>query len=50
MTFFISMLLAALSIVGQFVSMVSNYIPLSMFWVAIVAYVILWLGNLVRGF
>lgn len=49
-TFFISMLLAALAIVGQFVSMVSNYVPLSMFWVAIVAYIVLWLGNLLRGF
>jgi len=50
MTFLISMLLAALAIVGQFVSMVSNYVPLSMFWVAIVAYIVLWLGNLLRGF
>lgn len=50
MTFFISSFLAALSIVGQFVSMVSNYIPISMFWVAIVAFILLWLGNLVRGF
>jgi hypothetical protein len=49
-TFFISMLLAALAVVGQFVSMVSNYVPLSMFWVAIVAYIVLWLGNLLRGF
>jgi hypothetical protein len=48
-TFFISMLLAALAVVGQFVSMVSNYVPLSMFWVAIVAYIVLWLGNLLRG-
>jgi hypothetical protein len=44
------MLLAALAVVGQFVSMVSNYVPLSMFWVAIVAYIVLWLGNLLRGF
>jgi hypothetical protein len=50
MTFLISMLLAALAVVGQFVSMVSNYVPLSMFWVAIVAYIVLWLGNLLRGF
>jgi hypothetical protein len=49
-TFVISMLLAALAVVGQFVSMVSNYVPLSMFWVAIVAYIVLWLGNLLRGF
>lgn len=50
MTFFISVILAALSIVGQFVSMISNYIPISMYWVAIVAYILLLLGNLVRGF
>jgi hypothetical protein len=50
MTFLISAILAAVAIVGQFVSMVSNYIPISMFWVAIVAYMLLLLGNLVRGF
>jgi hypothetical protein len=50
LTFFISMLLAVLAIVGQFVSMVSNYIPISMFWLAIVAYIVLFLGNVVRGF
>lgn len=49
-TFTISMLLAVLAIVGQFVQMVSNYIPISMFWVAIVAYIVLFLGNIVRGF
>lgn len=50
LTFTISMLLAVLAIVGQFVHMVSNYIPISMFWVAIVAYIVLFLGNAVRGF
>lgn len=50
MTFFISILLAALSIIGQFVSMISNYIPISMFWVAIIAYIVLFMGNVVRGF
>ncbi len=50
MTLFISMLLAAVSVVGQFASMVTNYIPISMFWVAIVAYIVLLLGVLVRGF
>lgn len=50
MTFLISAILAAISIIGQFVSMVSNYIPISMFWVAILAYILLLLGNLVRGF
>lgn len=50
MTFLISAILAAVAIVGQFVSMISNYIPISMFWVAIVAYMLLLLGVLVRGF
>jgi len=50
MTFLISAILAAIALIGQFASMVSNYIPISMFWVAIVAYVLLLLGNLVRGF
>jgi hypothetical protein len=50
MTFLISMVLAVLAIVGQFVSLVSNYIPISMFWLAIVAYIVLFLGNVVRGF
>ena len=50
LTFFISMILAALAIVGQFVSMIQVNMPISMFWIAIVAYIVLWLGNLVRGF
>jgi hypothetical protein len=50
MTFLISVLLASLAIVGQFVHMVSNYVPISMFWVAIIAYIVLFFGNAVRGF
>lgn len=50
MTFFISMLMAVIAIVGQFISMISNYIPISMFWLAIVAYIVLFLGNVIRGF
>ena len=50
LTFTISILLAVLAIVGQFAHMVSNYIPISMFWVAIIAYIVLFLGNVVRGF
>ncbi len=50
LTLLISTLLAVLSIIGQFVSIVSNYVPISMFWVAIVAYIVLWLGNVLRGF
>jgi hypothetical protein len=50
MTFFISMLMAVIAIVGQFISMISNYIPISMFWLAIIAYIVLFLGNVIRGF
>ena len=49
-TFMISVLLAVLAIVGQFVHMVSSSIPISMFWVAIAAYIVLFLGNVLRGF
>jgi hypothetical protein len=50
MTFLISMLMAVIAIVGQFISMISNYIPISMFWLAIIAYIVLFLGNVIRGF
>jgi hypothetical protein len=50
LTFFISMLLAVLAIAGQFVAPIAANIPISMFWVAIVAYIVLFLGNVVRGF
>lgn len=50
MTLLVSAILAALAIVGQFVHMISNYIPISMFWVAIVAYFVLLAGVMVRGF
>lgn len=49
-TLFISIVMAVLAIVGQFASMISNYIPISMFWLAIVAYIVLFLGVVVRGF
>ena len=50
LTFFISMMLAVLAIVGRFVSLIQVNMPISMFWIAIVAYIVLWLGNLMRGF
>lgn len=49
-TFTISVLLAALAIVGQLVHMVSTAVPVSMVWVAIAAYIVLFLGNVLRGF
>ncbi|NJM33884.1 MAG: hypothetical protein HC850_03305 [Rhodomicrobium sp.] len=50
LTFFISVLFALLAIVGQFIHAIATNIPISMFWVAIVAYIVLFLGNVVRGF
>ena len=49
-TLLISLLFAVLSIVGQYLQMVSNTSPISMFWLAIIAYIVLLLGNVVRGF
>jgi hypothetical protein len=45
--FFISVILAALAIIGKFVAI--PYISEHGFWVAIIAYVILAIGNLFRG-
>jgi hypothetical protein len=49
-TFLISFLLAVLAVVGHFVHAVGNAIPGGVFWVATAAYVVLFLGNVVRGF
>ena len=45
--FVISLILAALAIIGKFVAI--PFISEHAFWVAIVAYVILAVGNLFRG-
>lgn len=46
--FWISTVLAVLGLVGQFVSIpfVSTYA----FWLVVVGYVLLWLGNTMKGF
>lgn len=49
LTFSIAIILAATAIAGQVFSQVSNYIPISMFWLAVIAFLVLMLGNLIRG-
>lgn len=46
--FVVSIILAALAIIGQFVAI--PFITENGFWVAVVAYVILAIGNIFRGF
>jgi hypothetical protein len=48
-TLLISVILAAVAVAGQYIHQISNYVPISMFWLAIIAYIILLLGNLIRG-
>lgn len=48
--FFISLLLAVLSVISQlgYVA-IPGFIPHQSFWLAVSAYIILMIGNLVRG-
>lgn len=48
-TFFLSLLIALLAVAAQFVSPIATYVPVPSFWLAIVAYLALMFGNLVRG-
>ena len=48
-TLLISLILAVVAVAGQYVHQISNYIPMSMFWLAVVAYIVLLLGNVIRG-
>jgi hypothetical protein len=48
-TLLISLILAVVAVVGQYVHQISNYIPMSMFWLAVAAYIVLLLGNIIRG-
>jgi hypothetical protein len=47
MVFIISLILAALAVIGKFVAI--PFITEQGFWVAVVAYVVLAVGNLFRG-
>jgi hypothetical protein len=48
-TFLISVVLAAVAVAGQYVDQISNFVPVNMFWLAVIAYVVLFVGNIVRG-
>ena len=48
-TLSISLILAVVAIAGQYVHQISNAIPVSMFWLAVAGYIVLLLGNLIRG-
>ena len=49
-TFYFSAVLAILAVVGNLVPAISSHIPMSMLWLAVAAYIVLFLGNVVRGF
>jgi hypothetical protein len=48
-TFIISIILAVVAVAGQYIHQISNYVPISMFWLAVIAYIVLFFGNLIRG-
>ncbi len=48
-TFIISIILAVVAVAGQYIHQISNYVPISMFWLAVIAYLVLFLGNVIRG-
>jgi hypothetical protein len=48
-TFIISIILAVVAIAGQYIHQISNYVPISTFWLVVIAYVVLFFGNLIRG-
>jgi hypothetical protein len=48
-TLFISLILAVVAVAGQYVHAISSHIPVGMFWLAVAAYIVLLLGNLIRG-
>ena len=48
-TFAISIILAVVAVAGQYVHQISNYVPINMFWLAVIAYLVLFFGNVIRG-
>jgi hypothetical protein len=48
-TFAISIILAVVAVAGQYIHQISNYVPTSMFWLAVIAYLVLFFGNVIRG-
>jgi len=49
LTFSISVILAAVAVAGQVIPQISGYLPISMFWLGMIAFLVLMLGNLIRG-
>lgn len=50
LTFRLSLLIAILALLVQFVPQIAIYVPIAGFWIALAAYVLLALGNILRGF
>jgi len=50
LTFRLSLLIAILALVVQFVPQVSVYVPFSGFYIALAAFLLLALGNVLKGF
>jgi hypothetical protein len=48
-TFIISIILAAVAIAGQYSHQIANFVPFNLFWLAVIAYLVLFFGNLIRG-
>jgi hypothetical protein len=48
-TFLISLALALAGVLGLYVPQIANLVPISMFWLVVIAYLVLCVGNLVRG-
>jgi hypothetical protein len=48
-TFLISVIIGVVAVAGQYIHQISNYVPISMFWLVVVAYLVLFFGNIIRG-
>jgi hypothetical protein len=48
-TFIISIIIAAVAIAGQYSNQIAHLVPFNLFWLAVVAYLVLFFGNLIRG-
>lgn len=49
LTFSIAVILAAVAVAGQLVPQISGFLPISLFWLGMIAFLVLMLGNLIRG-
>lgn len=50
LTFMLSILIAIGAFLVKYVPVISTYVPVTSFWIAIAAFVLLALGNVLRGF